>query len=179
MLTLARTTLAIALLTAICLPHSAMASGIEDFVEGCKDAKCVAQGRAAYCAHEFATETPEQRMDYKRCLKWAKEPGPVENQQRWEVDCRRGYVEKSFNREDLEPFDPRDLTREFKVYVGETIARIARDEFREILKDLPRITRALKACDAWHQCLADRDAGKVKHCYANDRRWREFLGGNW
>jgi hypothetical protein len=22
------------------------------------------------------------------------------------------------------------------------------------------------------RCLDDRDAGKVKHCYENDRRWR-------
>jgi hypothetical protein len=30
----------------------------------------------------------------------------------------------------------------------------------------------LKKCDAFWKCVADREAGKVKHCYANDRRWR-------
>jgi hypothetical protein len=29
-----------------------------------------------------------------------------------------------------------------------------------------------KRCDKYYQCLEDRDAGKVKHCYANDKRWR-------
>jgi hypothetical protein len=77
MLTLPRTTIAIALLLAPMLIGTiigARATGLEDFVDGCKDADCVAQGRAAYCAHEFATETPAQRADYSRCLKWAKEP---------------------------------------------------------------------------------------------------------
>src|SRR5215475_12597073 len=27
-------------------------------------------------------------------------------------------------------------------------------------------------CKAFYQCLEDRDRGKVKHCYENDRRWR-------
>jgi hypothetical protein len=30
----------------------------------------------------------------------------------------------------------------------------------------------LRKRDAFWKCVADRDAGKVKHCYANDRRWR-------
>jgi hypothetical protein len=25
---------------------------------------------------------------------------------------------------------------------------------------------------AFTKCIDDRQAGKVKHCYANDRRWR-------
>jgi hypothetical protein len=43
------------------------------------------------------------------------------------------------------------------------------------LKDIPTIMeniRNLKRHCAWLQCLDDRAAGKVKHCYANDRRWR-------
>ena len=32
--------------------------------------------------------------------------------------------------------------------------------------------RDWQKCDKYYQCLADRDAGKVKHCYANDKRWR-------
>ena len=30
----------------------------------------------------------------------------------------------------------------------------------------------LRKCDAFQRCVADRDAGKVKHCYENDKRWR-------
>ena len=42
------------------------------------------------------------------------------------------------------------------------------DEIPEVLRAL----RELKQCAAFHQCISDRNAGKVKHCYANDRRWR-------
>jgi hypothetical protein len=34
-------------------------------------------------------------------------------------------------------------------------------------------TKGMKAHCAWLQCLADRGAGKVKHCYINDKRWRQ------
>jgi aspartyl protease family protein len=38
--------------------------------------------------------------------------------------------------------------------------------------------RDWRKCDAYYQCLTDRDAGKVKHCYANDKRWRGIgVGG--
>ena len=57
--------------------------------------------------------------------------------------------------------------------------RITFDEFRKLLKDLPEITRELKACDAYRKCTEDRDAGKVKHCYRNDRRWRKYIDGGW
>jgi len=30
----------------------------------------------------------------------------------------------------------------------------------------------LKKCIAFWWCVTDREAGKVKHCYENDRRWR-------
>jgi hypothetical protein len=30
----------------------------------------------------------------------------------------------------------------------------------------------LKKCTAFLKCVSDREAGKVKHCYENDRRWR-------
>jgi hypothetical protein len=72
-------TAAFALLTMLCLPHSAMATDLEDFIDGCKDADCIARGRAAYCVHEFATETPAQRADYNRCLKWAKATGKADD----------------------------------------------------------------------------------------------------
>jgi hypothetical protein len=42
-------------------------------------------------------------------------------------------------------------------------------------EDIPKILKAFKEMKghcAWLQCLSDRAEGKVKHCYANDRRWR-------
>jgi hypothetical protein len=55
------------------------AADLEDFVDRCKvfDNDCIAEGRAAYCEHEFARETPQQRADFNRCLKWAQEPKRV------------------------------------------------------------------------------------------------------
>jgi hypothetical protein len=60
-----------------------------------------------------------------------------------------------------------------------TTVTIDYEAFRKLLKDLPTAIRAFKACDAYRKCLDDRDAGKVQHCYANDRRWREFFTGAW
>jgi hypothetical protein len=48
-----------------------------------------------------------------------------------------------------------------------------------MLKVFPRLLRQMKACDAYSKCLENRDAGKVKHCYANDPRWREFFTHGW
>jgi hypothetical protein len=56
---------------------------------------------------------------------------------------------------------------------------ITYDELRKLVKELPFILRKVKACDAYRKCLDDRDTGKVKHCYENDRRWREFFTGAW
>jgi hypothetical protein len=42
---------------------------------------------------------------------------------------------------------------------------------------LEKELREWRKCDAYYQCLADRDAGKVKHCYANDKRWRSVYSG--
>jgi hypothetical protein len=42
------------------------------------------------------------------------------------------------------------------------------DDVLQLQKFIP----ALKKCSAFWQCVADREAGKVKHCYENDRRWR-------
>jgi hypothetical protein len=42
-------------------------------------------------------------------------------------------------------------------------------------EDIPKIIKAFKEMKghcAFLQCLDDRSKGKVKHCYANDRRWR-------
>jgi hypothetical protein len=86
----------------------------------------------------------------------------------WWTDCRHGWITKEFKGQDDLP-----------VEIIDTSVRITYDELRKLMKDLPRITRALKACDAYQKCLDDRDAGKVKQCYANDRRWREYFTGGW
>jgi hypothetical protein len=89
----------------------------------------------------------------------------------WSTDCRHGWITKRFTAETMQVNPPVEIIGEF--------ARITYDELRKLLKDLPRITRALKACDAYRKCLDDRDTGKVKHCYENDRRWRKFFTGAW
>jgi len=45
------------------------------------------------------------------------------------------------------------------------------------LDDLPKLRQIfqgqqMKGHCAFLQCLNDRAAGKVKHCYENDKRWR-------
>jgi hypothetical protein len=48
------------------------------------------------------------------------------------------------------------------------ITMLRLDDVRELEKLLPH----LKRCSAFWQCIEDRDNGKVRHCYENDRRWR-------
>jgi hypothetical protein len=88
----------------------------------------------------------------------------------WWTDCRHGWITKEF--EGLEGDNP-------PVEIAGTAVRITYDELRNLVKELPFILRKVKACDAYRKCLDDRDAGKVKHCYYNDRRWREFYTGAW
>jgi hypothetical protein len=38
--------------------------------------------------------------------------------------------------------------------------------------DQSKYARACKKFNAFEKCVADREAGKVKHCYENDRKWR-------
>jgi hypothetical protein len=43
--------------------------------------------------------------------------------------------------------------------------------------DLPKLEKAIKEfkqCLAFWKCTKDRDMGKVKHCYDNDKRWRDL-----
>jgi hypothetical protein len=86
----------------------------------------------------------------------------------WETDCRHGWISKNFGEidKDLPPV-------EIVTSNGDTSLRISYDELKKLVKELPAILRNVKACDAWMKCLSDRDAGKVKHCYYNDRRWRD------
>ena len=84
---------------------------------------------------------------------------------RWEADCRRGYITKTFPKDDFTKDD-------FSLQLIETedgiTIRITEDEFRDLENGIRDIRKSAK----FFQCLADRDAGKVKHCYENDRRWR-------
>jgi hypothetical protein len=88
----------------------------------------------------------------------------------WATDCRHGWISKAFAKidEDDPPIEVLDRT-----------VRISYNELRKLVKELPSILRGVKACDAYRKCLDERDAGKIKHCYANDRRWREFFTGGW
>jgi len=43
----------------------------------------------------------------------------------------------------------------------------------EDIPDIEKGVRELKRCKAFLQCLQDREKGKVKHCYENDKRWRK------
>ena len=43
--------------------------------------------------------------------------------------------------------------------------------------DLPGLEKEIKKfkqCLAFLKCTKDRSAGKVKHCYDNDKRWRDL-----
>jgi len=84
----------------------------------------------------------------------------------WWSDCRHGWISKEFDAPDVSIDAPVHTT-------------VTYDELRNLKKDLSRITRALKACDAYRKCEDDRAAGKVKHCYENDRRWREYFANDW
>jgi hypothetical protein len=91
----------------------------------------------------------------------------------WYYDCRHAWVAKDLTR------TVRDKYNTPPVEASETHAHIEREEFDKMLKVFPRLLRQMKACDAYRTCLANRYAGKVKHCHVNDRRWREFITGDW
>jgi hypothetical protein len=88
--------------------------------------------------------------DEGSCRKVYKNASPRDPGVRW--DCRRGF---QFYAKELD---------------GEKAATF-------IVKT--RNSRLYKACAAYWRCLDDRDAGKVKHCYENDKRWRDFFTGWW
>jgi hypothetical protein len=95
----------------------------------------------------------------------------------WRTDCRHGLLEMYFEPRSPDDFNP---PVEFdKSEAGRATVIIDYEAFRKLLKDLPTAIRAFKACDAYRKCLDDRGTGKVKHCYWNDRRWREFYTGAW
>jgi hypothetical protein len=79
--------------------------------------------------------------------------------EKWEARFRQCHIRKWFSKDELAAW-----ARETE---GQTIV-IEAEEIPDILK----ATHVIKKCKAFYQCLEDRDRGKVKHCYENDRRWR-------
>jgi hypothetical protein len=126
-----------------------------------------------YSGHtENKAEAAKMRAEIERCVKRAKDnPESVPG---WWTDCRHGWITKGFEKEEMEA-----EYNQPPVEISDTSVRITYDELRKLVKELPFILRKVKACDAYRKCLGDREAGKVKHCYANDRRWREFYTGAW
>jgi hypothetical protein len=84
----------------------------------------------------------------------------------WEIDCRRDRIYKEFPKSDA----PGIWTSESED--GSTFVAIDRTELDEIAKAIAKARREFKKCDLFYKCLEDRDKGKVKHCYENDKRWR-------
>jgi hypothetical protein len=91
------------------------------------------------------------------------------------IDCRRDRLFVYFDKEDYTGDgvlqggkDGEDPNR-----VGIIIQPFDKAARMRLEKEL----REWRKCDAYYQCLADRDAGKVKHCYANDKRWRSVYSG--
>jgi len=106
-------------------------------------------------------------------------------EKRWWPDCRHGWITKQFEETEIElprpagePLQGRLDWPEIEI-TDDNRVRITHDELRNLLKDLPKMMPVLKACWAFRKCQSDRDAGKVKHCYRNDRRWREFITEAW
>jgi hypothetical protein len=112
--------------------------------------------------------------------------------QQWWPDCRHGWVTRHFENFDtdwppveISPDDGNDIIFSAQAQPPDNgnerrvTVRITHDELRTLLKDLPKMMPVLKACWAYRKCLDDREAGKVKHCYYNDRRWRDFFGQHW
>src|SRR5262245_1706408 len=80
--------------------------------------------------------------------------------EKWEAVFRQCHIRKWFSKDEL-------ANMGWQRDTGQTIV-IEAEEIPDILKAI----REIKKCQAFYQCLEDRDRGKVKHCYENDRRWR-------
>ena len=86
---------------------------------------------------------------------------PTAEEKKWRADFRTCEIRRLFSIGD-------DEGQAFDVGGGQISVSIGPDDIREIEKGLA----VLKKCNAFYQCVVDRDAGKVKHCYENDSRWR-------
>jgi len=81
--------------------------------------------------------------------------------EKWEASFRQCHIRKWFSKDELAAIGWAHETE------GQTIV-IEAEEIPDILKAIA----VIKKCKAFYQCLENRDRGKVKHCYENDRRWR-------
>src|SRR5215469_16666573 len=81
--------------------------------------------------------------------------------EKWEASFRQCHISKWFSKDELAAIG---WARETE---GQTIV-IEAEEIPDILKAI----MVIKKCKAFYQCLEDREKGKVKHCYENDKRWR-------
>jgi len=92
-------------------------------------------------------------------------------------DCRRDTLRIFFDRKDYDSNVSTDIHGGAE---GDDESRpgIIIHEFdKEARTRLEKELREWRKCDAYYQCLTDRDAGKVKHCYYNDKRWRSVYSG--
>jgi len=127
----------------------------------------LATGAAHAVENECKTDDTYCQCDSNGCrYKW---PSP-----NFVIDCRRDRLVVYFDKEDYSETllqggkDGNDPNR-----IGITI-----DSFDKAARvRLEKALRDWRKCDAYYQCLTDRDAGKVKHCYANDKRWRDVYSG--
>src|SRR5262249_3527830 len=78
--------------------------------------------------------------------------------EKWEASLRQCHIRKWFSKDELAAIG---WARETE---GQTIV-IEAEEIPDILKAIG----VIKKCKAFYQCLEDRDRGKVKHCYENDK----------
>jgi hypothetical protein len=81
--------------------------------------------------------------------------------EKWEGVFRQCHIRKWFSKDELAEIGWQRNTP------GQTIV-IEENE----IGDLEKAIQVIKKCRAFYKCLEDREAGKVKHCYENDRRWR-------
>jgi hypothetical protein len=90
----------------------------------------------------------------------------------WESSFRRCEVWKNFTHKDEDTRPGLALGDRDEIWLDEAHTdgkiTLSMEDIVEFQKHLP----LLKKCTAFYQCLRDREAGKVKHCYENDRRWR-------
>jgi hypothetical protein len=82
--------------------------------------------------------------------------------EKWKADFRKCWIAKQYSKNDT------DLYGLSSIGNGDFLVTIGPEEIPELEKALA----ILKKCNKFWQCVQDRDAGKVKHCYYNDRRWR-------
>jgi hypothetical protein len=91
---------------------------------------------------------------------------------KWESSFRRCAVWKTFDHDDRDARPGRAYGDGDEVWTewpeGQATITLSIEDVLELQKHLP----LLKKCGAWFKCLRDREAGKVKHCYENNRRWR-------